>query len=151
VKGQLLVAQVARALVLLMAAGLMMRTFQSLRGVDPGVADSDHVPIQTVSLPQPTMPRSSTCANAFGCCKRAWRPLQALPPSALPHACGFFAPLWLATCLLRTLGHTARSHSRQLPIRRAVSDSFSSGQWPRFQKSVAREAFDRTQSDAAPR
>jgi predicted permease len=44
----LVVAQIALALVLLVSSGLMIRTFQNLRGVDPGFSDPDTV--QTVRL-----------------------------------------------------------------------------------------------------
>jgi putative ABC transport system permease protein len=49
----LVVVQVAFALVLLVASGLMIRTFQNLRNVDPGFADPET--IQTV---RPAMPPS---------------------------------------------------------------------------------------------
>ncbi|HZI78566.1 MAG TPA: ADOP family duplicated permease [Vicinamibacterales bacterium] len=52
IQNHLLAAQVALALVLLVAAGLMARTFQSLRGVDPGFSDPEHV--QTITLTLPT-------------------------------------------------------------------------------------------------
>jgi predicted permease len=48
----LVVSQVALALVLLIGSGLMMRTFQTLRQVDPGFRDPDNV--QTFQLTIPT-------------------------------------------------------------------------------------------------
>src|SRR5262245_37722650 len=43
VRNVLVVVQVAIALVLLVSAGLMIRTFQSIRTVDPGFADPEHL------------------------------------------------------------------------------------------------------------
>jgi len=50
----LVISQVALALVLLVAAGLMMRTFQSLRSIDPGFDPSPQV--QTVTIPTGSVP-----------------------------------------------------------------------------------------------
>src|SRR5207302_4932790 len=47
----LVIAQVAMALVLLVSAGLMIRTFQALRTVDPGFADATHLQILRISIP----------------------------------------------------------------------------------------------------
>ncbi len=47
----LVVAQVALALVLLVSSGLMIRTFQSLRAVDPGFADAQHLQTLRISIP----------------------------------------------------------------------------------------------------
>jgi putative ABC transport system permease protein len=48
----LVVGQVAMALVLLMSAGLMIRTFAALRKVDPGFADPQHLQAIRISIPQ---------------------------------------------------------------------------------------------------
>jgi predicted permease len=48
----LVVTQVALALVLLIAAGLMIRTFQSLRNVQPGFTRPEEVQTVTLSLPE---------------------------------------------------------------------------------------------------
>jgi predicted permease len=56
VQNHLLAAQVALALVLLVAAGLMARTFQSLRSVDTGFAGAERVQTLTVSLPASVVP-----------------------------------------------------------------------------------------------
>ena len=48
----LVVAQVALALVLLIGSGLMIRTFQRLRQVDPGFRDPAHVQTFQVSVPR---------------------------------------------------------------------------------------------------
>jgi predicted permease len=47
----LVVGQVAMALVLLMTAGLMIRTFAALRKVDPGFTDPRHLQIMRISIP----------------------------------------------------------------------------------------------------
>jgi predicted permease len=47
----LVVAQVAMALVLLVSALLMIRTFAALRNVDPGFADAAHVETVSVTIP----------------------------------------------------------------------------------------------------
>ena len=47
----LVVGQVAMALVLLMSAGLMIRTFAALRKVDPGFADPQHLQAMRISIP----------------------------------------------------------------------------------------------------
>jgi putative ABC transport system permease protein len=48
----LVVGQVAMALVLLMSAGLMIRTFGALRKVDPGFADPQHLQAIRISIPE---------------------------------------------------------------------------------------------------
>ena len=48
----LVVGQVAMALVLLMSAGLMIRTFAALRKVDPGFADPQHLQTMRISIPE---------------------------------------------------------------------------------------------------
>jgi predicted permease len=47
----LVVGQVAMALVLLMSAGLMIRTFAALRKVDPGFSDPQHLQTLRISIP----------------------------------------------------------------------------------------------------
>jgi putative ABC transport system permease protein len=47
----LVVGQVAMALVLLVSAGLMIRTFQALRTVDPGFTDAPHLQVMRISIP----------------------------------------------------------------------------------------------------
>ena len=48
----LVVGQVAMAVVLLMSAGLMIRTFGALRRVDPGFADPQHLQTMRISIPE---------------------------------------------------------------------------------------------------
>ena len=47
----LVAGQVAMALVLLVSAGLMIRTFQALRTVDPGFTDAQHLQVMRISIP----------------------------------------------------------------------------------------------------
>jgi putative ABC transport system permease protein len=47
----LVVGQVAMALVLLVSAGLMIRTFEALRAVDPGFTDARHLQVVRISIP----------------------------------------------------------------------------------------------------
>jgi predicted permease len=48
----LVIGQVAMALVLLMSAGLMIRTFAALQRVDPGFADAQHLQTLRISIPE---------------------------------------------------------------------------------------------------
>ena len=48
----LVVGQVAMALVLLVSAGLMIRTFQALRTVAPGFSDAPHLQLARISIPE---------------------------------------------------------------------------------------------------
>jgi len=47
----LVVGQVAMALLLLVSAGLMIRTFQALRAVDPGFTNAQHLQLLRISIP----------------------------------------------------------------------------------------------------
>jgi predicted permease len=47
----LVVAQMAMALVLLVSAGLMIRTFQALRTVEPGFTHAEHLETMRISIP----------------------------------------------------------------------------------------------------
>jgi predicted permease len=55
-RNSLVVVQVALALVLLVASGLMIRTFQSLRDVDPGFTEPEHIQTVRISIPQADVP-----------------------------------------------------------------------------------------------
>ena len=52
----LVVGQVAMALVLLMSAGLMIRTFAALRKLDPGFSDPQHLQALRISIPDSLTP-----------------------------------------------------------------------------------------------
>ena len=52
----LVVGQVAMALVLLVCAGLMIRTFEALRTVDPGFTDAPHLQLLRISIPDLLVP-----------------------------------------------------------------------------------------------
>jgi predicted permease len=65
-RNALVIAQVALALVLLVGSGLMIRTFQSLRDVDPGFTEPENVQMLRVFIPQsavPEFPRSLRVQN----------------------------------------------------------------------------------------
>jgi predicted permease len=55
-RNALVIGQVALALVLLVASGLMIRTFQSLRDVDTGFIEPDNVQMLRVLIPQSAVP-----------------------------------------------------------------------------------------------
>ncbi len=50
-RNTLVVVQVALAMVLLVASGLMIRTFLALRDVQPGVTEPDHVQMIRIAIP----------------------------------------------------------------------------------------------------
>jgi len=52
----LVVVQVALALVLLVSSGLMMRTFQALRSVDPGFTHAEQIQTVRISIPNKQVP-----------------------------------------------------------------------------------------------
>ncbi len=57
-RGVLVVAQVAMALVLLVSAGLMIRTFQALRTVEPGFTYPQHLQTLRIAIPDSLVPES---------------------------------------------------------------------------------------------
>jgi predicted permease len=59
----LVVAQVAMALVLLVGATLMIRTFEHLRHVDPGFADAGHVQTVRIGIPESMIPDPAMVAR----------------------------------------------------------------------------------------
>jgi predicted permease len=50
-RNMLVIAQVAMAMVLLVGAGLMIRTFQALRTIEPGFTHAEHLQTMRVSIP----------------------------------------------------------------------------------------------------
>ncbi len=62
-RGALIVVQVALAFVLLVGAGLMIRTFQALTTIEPGFTDPEHVQVTRVFIPPWAIPEH----------ERAWR------------------------------------------------------------------------------
>jgi predicted permease len=52
----LVVGQVAMALVLLVSAGLMIRTFEAVRTVEPGFRDAPHLQLLRISIPDSLVP-----------------------------------------------------------------------------------------------
>ena len=61
----LVVAQMAIALVLLTGSGLMIRSFQALREVDPGFRDPAHVQTFRISLPEALIKNPAEATHAF--------------------------------------------------------------------------------------
>jgi predicted permease len=59
----LVIGQVAMALVLLVSAGLMIRTFQALRTVDPGFTDAPHLQVMRISIPNLLIPEAERAAR----------------------------------------------------------------------------------------
>ena len=51
----LVMTQVAMALVLLIGAVLMIRTFEAMRNVDPGFSDPPSLQVMRLSIPQATL------------------------------------------------------------------------------------------------
>jgi hypothetical protein len=51
-RSTLVVVQVSLALVLLIACGLMIRTFQALRNVKPGFTSPEQVQMMHISIPE---------------------------------------------------------------------------------------------------
>jgi hypothetical protein len=51
-RGALVIAEIALAMVLLVSSGLMLRTFQSLRGIEPGFVDPQDVLTLRLSIPE---------------------------------------------------------------------------------------------------
>jgi predicted permease len=62
-RSALIVVQVALALVLLVGAGLMIRTFQALTAIEPGFTDPQHVQVASMFIPPWSIPGQ----------ERAWR------------------------------------------------------------------------------
>ena len=65
IRSGLVVAQVALALVLLVAAGLMLRTFQAVRGINAGFDPSADVQAVDVSIPNGTTPDFKAAVRKF--------------------------------------------------------------------------------------
>lgn len=59
----LVIGQVAMALVLLVSAGLMIRTFRALRTVDPGFTDARHLQVMRISIPNLLIPQAELVAR----------------------------------------------------------------------------------------
>jgi predicted permease len=63
VRNLLVIGQVAMALVLLVSAGLMIRTFRALRTVDPGFTDVPHLQVMRISIPNLLIPEAERAAR----------------------------------------------------------------------------------------
>ena len=55
----LVVAQVAMAMVLLVSAGLMIRTFQALRSIEPGFTHSEQLETMRIAIPRSLVPETA--------------------------------------------------------------------------------------------
>ena len=75
-RNTLVVAQMALALVLLAGSGLMIRSFQALRTVDPGFANPEEVLTFRVSIPEAETEDDAEVAVAY---EDMWRRLQEIP------------------------------------------------------------------------
>jgi len=75
-RNALVVTQVALALVLLAGSGLMIRSFQALRNVDPGFANPEEVLTFRVAIPAAEIEDDAEVALAF---EEMWRRLQDIP------------------------------------------------------------------------
>ena len=62
-RNSLVVGQVAMALVLLISAGLMFRTFAALRRVDPGFTDPRHLQVMRIAMPDSVIAESERVAH----------------------------------------------------------------------------------------
>lgn len=65
VQNILVVAQVALALVLLVSSGLMMRTFQALRTVEPGFTQAEELQTVRISIPSQLVPDPQRVAQVL--------------------------------------------------------------------------------------
>jgi putative ABC transport system permease protein len=63
VRNLLVIGQIAMALVLLVSAGLMIRTFRALRTVDPGFTDARHLQVVRISIPNLLIPEAERVAR----------------------------------------------------------------------------------------
>ena len=75
-RNTLVVAQMALALVLLAGSGLMIRSFQALRNVDPGFANPDEVLTFRIAIPTAEMQDEAAVALAF---EDIWSGLRDIP------------------------------------------------------------------------
>ncbi len=75
-RNTLVVAQMALALVLLAGSGLMIRSFQALRDVDPGFANPEEVLTFRVAVPAAEIEDDAYVALAY---EDMWRRLLELP------------------------------------------------------------------------
>ena len=75
-RNTLVVVQVGLALVLLIGSGLMIRTFQALRSVQPGFRDPGHVQLMYIGIPEARVPKPEQVMRNE---EAMLRKLQALP------------------------------------------------------------------------
>ncbi|MBV9300589.1 MAG: ABC transporter permease [Acidobacteriaceae bacterium] len=65
-RGMLVVVQVALALVLLISSGLMIRTFQAMRSVQPGFTAPDKILTFRLYIPETQVPDAERAARMYG-------------------------------------------------------------------------------------
>jgi len=75
-QGSLVVAQIALAMVLLIGSGLMIRSFQALRNVDPGFEAPKEMFVFSVSIPSAARPGPEETVEAF---RQMQESLNAIP------------------------------------------------------------------------
>ena len=75
-RNTLVVAQMALALVLLVGSGLMIRSFQALRSVNPGFSNPEEVLTFRVAIPAAEIEEATEVALAY---EDMWRRLQEIP------------------------------------------------------------------------
>ena len=80
-RNTLTVVQVALAVVLLIGSGLMLRTYQSMRRVQPGFTDPATLQTLRIAIPREAAADDAALAGrASGARRAAWRVCQASRP-----------------------------------------------------------------------
>jgi putative ABC transport system permease protein len=65
IRNTLVVVEIAMAVVLLVASGLMIRTFQAMRRVDPGFTDPEEVLTLRVAIPETLVPQGEQMVRMY--------------------------------------------------------------------------------------
>src|SRR5262249_28093429 len=98
-RGALAVLQVSLALVLLIGAGLMIRTFRELRQVQPGFTHAEQVETLRISIPSAQVPDHDRAARMYGDIVRAGAGLPGVDAvgltTSIPTDGSSFDPIWV--------------------------------------------------------